>query len=298
MNLLGMLTRWTDGQLSGNTGWFALAPGQFSGDSGYLALGPAAHVQGSEHRARHATSHLADATDELSRRPGHLSRRPDGLAGLTHESAGRPGHPAEPPGALAGRPGRLSRRPGPSAEPPDQSDGRPGEPEGSGDGARRPDAASRGSVAARREGMDGLRTGLDGPRERGFCARGGGDLALARAVFVPEGRRGVATGGAQGRRPERNPWTGTDRELSAPAGRRSFAGCASAAVDAPFLCPSGAEENMNDAFHGLRIAPSGDAPPVATALDPSGVSGEVPEGRPPHTPLWHQRTCGSEVRRG
>jgi hypothetical protein len=298
MNLLGILTSWTDGQLFGNSEQFARAEVELSGISGWFALA-SGHGPGPSGVARgHATGHLADATDELSRRPSQLSRRPGGLAGLTDESAGRPGHPAEPPGELAGRPGCLSRRPGPSAEPPDQSDGRPGEPEGGGDGARSPGAAHR--------------EGMDGPRERGFCARGG-------AVFAPTGRRRVATGGATGRRPERNPWRGTESWISAPAGRRSFAGRASAPVDAPFLCPSGAEENMNDALHGLRSLEDSLTPPVATGRDPSGVgedgharaigararaggvhafAGEVPEGRPPHTPLGHQRTGGSEVLRG
>jgi hypothetical protein len=260
------------------------------------------------HRARHATSHLADATDELSRRPGQLSRRPGGLAGLTDESAGRPGHPAGPPGELAGRPGRLSRRPS-------RSDGRPFGPDGPG--------------AARREGMDGARTGLDGPLERGFCARGGEVLALARAVFVPEGRRRVATGGALRRDAE--PVGRTRAGGFCPGGaeegiigRRGRAG-----EDERFLRPCRGGFDAHDAFHGLRSLEDSLTPPVATALDPSGVerhghvsrengharaigararaggvhafAGEVPEGRPPHTSLWHQRTHpphGSEVRRG
>jgi hypothetical protein len=274
------------------------------------------------HRARHATSQLADATDELSRRPGQLSRRPGGLAGLTDESAGRPGHPAGPPGELAGRPGRLSRRPS-------RSDGRPGEPEGGGDGARGPAAARRGSVAARREGMDGLRTGLDGPRERGFCARGGGVPAPARAVFVPEGRRGVATGGALRRDAEPVGRTRAGGFCPGGAEESSPARDGRAGENGRFLRPCRGGFDSHDAFHGLRLLEDSLAPPVATALDPSGVerhghvyrengharaigararaggvhafAGEVPEGRPPHTPLWQQRTHpphGSEVRRG
>jgi hypothetical protein len=263
MNLLGMLTRWTDGQLSGKTGWFALAPGHGPGPSGAAR--------------RNATDELADATDELSRRPDQLSRRPGGLAGLTDESAGRPGHPAGPPGALAGRPGRLSRRPA-------ESDGRPVEPEDSGDGARR-------SGAARREGVDGLRAGFNGPRERGFRARGGG-------LFVPEGRRGVATGGASRR--DAQPVDGTRADGFCPGGAEesSPARHGRAGEDRRFLRPCRGGIDRHDGFHGLRDGQSTVAPPVATALDPSGVGEDVPEGRPPHTPLGHQRTGGSEVRRG
>lgn len=236
MNLLGILTGWTGGQRFGISEQFARVGFELSGNTGWFALAPAAQILPRGGRPRHATGHLADATDELSRRPSQLSRRPDGLAGLTDESAGLTVHPAGPPDGLAGRPGRLSRRPG-------ESDGRPSEPDGPG--------------AVRREGMDGA-------RRPGAARRGGAD-------FVPEGRWAVATGGAQGRRPERNPWTGAERCISAPAGRRSFAGCASAAVDAPFLCPSGTEEHMNDALHGLRSLEDSLTPPVATPLGPVGA---------------------------
>lgn len=240
---------------------------------------PAAQILPRGGRPRHATGQLADATGPADGIPRQLSRRPD--------------HPAEPPsqsagltGRLAGRPGESSRRPSRLSRRPGESDGRPSEPDGPG--------------AARREGMDGA-------RRPGAARRGG-------AVFVPEGRRGVATGGAMGRRPERNPWTGREKTRTAPAGRRSFAGCVSAPVDAPFLCPSGAEENTNDALHGLRSLEDSLTSPVATALDPSGVerrggwrgldpharaggirfrSGEVPEGR--HAPLAsaHRHAGGS-----
>lgn len=277
MNRQPIPDSWAFGELFGVSEQFARGRIELSGISGWFALAPAAQILPRGDRPRHATSELADATDELSRRPSQLSRRPAGLAGLTGESAGLTGHPAGPPGELAGRPGQLSRRPA-------ESDGRPSEPDGPG--------------AVRGEGMDG--------------ARKPGVRALARAVFVPEGRRRVATGGAQGRRPERNPWTGTERWISAPAGRRSFAGCASAPVDACFLCPSGAGENRNDDFHGLRALEDSLTPPVATGRDPSGVengarvlavdvsfrAGEVPEGR--HAPLASadQHAVGSGVRRG
>lgn len=37
---------------------------------------------------------------------------------------------------------------------------------------------------------------------------------------------------------------------------------------------------------------------LARAGGVHAFAGEVPEGRPAHAPLWHQRTCGSEVLRG
>jgi hypothetical protein len=305
MNLLGMLTCWTGGQLFGNSEQFARGGIELSGDTGWFALAPAAQILPRGDRPRHATGQLSHATDDLSRRPDHPSEPPSQSAGLTDELSGRPG-------GLARRPSQLSRRP-------DEPDGRPSEPDG-------PGAARRGGMAARRRGMEAPRRGMHGPRRPGVraLARAGfvpegrrgapprHGWSIARAVFVPEGRRGVATGGAMGRRPERNPWTGAERCISAPAGRRSFAGCASSPVDAPFLCPSGAGENMNDALHGLRSLEDSLTPPVATALDPAGVerqeqaragdrlfsAGEVPEGR--HAPLASAdlHVGGSGVRRG
>jgi len=265
MNREPVLDRGAGGQLSGSSGWFALTP--------------AAQILPRGDRSRHATGHLANATDDSSRSPGdledatgRLENAPDGLEHAT-------GHPSR-------HPGRLSRSPGESENAPARPERLPSEPEGSG--------------AARREGMDG-------PRRPADCA-------LARAVFVPKGRRGVATGGALGRRPERNPWTGREKTRTAPAGRRSFVVRGGVFEKGLFLCPSGAEENMNDALHGLRSLEDSLTPPVATALDPSGVerradaraggirfrSGEVPEGR--HAPLAsaHPHAGGSddgEVRR-
>lgn len=274
------------------------AGGQLSGSSGWFALTPAAQILPRGDRSRHATGHLANATDDSSRSPGdledatgRLENAPDGLEHAT-------GHPSR-------HPGRLSRSPGESENAPARPERLPSEPEGSGAALRRRGGARRGSLAARREGIDGA-------RERGVCA-------LARAVFVPKGRWAVATGGAQGRRPERNPWTGTERCLSAPAGRRRFAVRGGVFEKGLFLCPSGAVRYSADAFHGLRIAQSSDAPPVATGRDPSGVerrggwrgldpharegdlracSGEVPEGR--HAPLASAdlHAGGSGVRRG
>lgn len=268
-------------ELSGISGWFALAPGQLSGNSGYLRLAPAAQILPRGDHPRHATGQSSHATDELSRRPDHPAEPPSQSAGLTGRLAGRPG-------GLAGRPGELSRRPSQLSRRPDEPDGRPSEPDGPGAARRegvaarrRPGAAPRSPAVARRKGMDGprkgvdgARTGLDGPRRPGAARRGGGVVALARAVFAPAGRRAVATGGAEGRRPERNPWTGAGHTLSAPAGRRSSRINMAASVDADFLCPSGAGEIFIDAFHGLRDGQSTVAPPVATALDPSGVEGD------------------------
>lgn len=287
---------------------------------------PAAQILPRGDRPRHATSHLADATGpadgiprQLSRRPDHPAEPPSQSAGLTDRLAGRPGQPAGRPSQSSRRPSQLSRRPGRLSRRPDGPDGRPSEPDGPG--------------AARREGMDGARTGLDGPRRPGAARRERLDgprtgLVDPRKVglFVPEGRWAVATGGAQGRRPERNPWTGTERCLSAPAGRRSVAARGGAPVAPHLLCPSGAGEETHDAFHGLRIAQSSDAPPVATPLDPSGVEkhgharrvfgaaraigarggaggvhvrcGEVPEAHPAARRSGLNDAGGSGVRRG
>jgi hypothetical protein len=299
----------------------------------HLNHAPAAQILPSGHRARcggaarqDATGQLSHATDDLSRPPGQLENAPGGLATS-------PGGPEHAPGRLSRCPGHPSRSPGESENAPTHPERLPSEPEGSGAARRppaaarregleaprrgmaarrRPGAAPRSPAVARREGVAGARTGLDGPRRPGAARRGGGVVALARAVFAPAVRRAVATGGAEGRRPERNPWTGAGHAPSAPAGRRSFAGCASSPVDAPFLCPSGAGENMNDALHGLRSLEDSLTPPVATPLDPSGVedrrraraggrlfsAGEVPEGR--HAPLASAdlHAGGSGVRRG
>lgn len=319
MNLLGILTGWTGGQRFGISEQFARAGIELSGNTGWFALAPAAQILPRGDRPRHATRHLADATDELSRRPDHPAEPPSQSAGLTAELAGRPGESSR-------RPSQLSRRPG-------ESDGRPSEPEGPGAARREGMAARRRPGAARRQGMDAPGSGMHGPRRPGVRAlaravfvpegrRGAPPhhgWSIARAVLVPEGRRGVATGGAQGRRPKRNPWTGSHNTPSAPAGRRSSRIIADASFGARFLCPSGAGEILIDAFHGLRSLEDSLTPPVATPLDPSGVvddgaaraigararagdrlfsAGEVPEGR--HAPLAsaHLHAVGSGVRRG
>jgi|GEM_PF-2406748 hypothetical protein len=277
MNRQPMLDSWASGELfgiseqfaragielSGISGWFAQGPGQLSGNSGYLRLAPAAQILPRGHRARHATGHLADATDELSRRPDHPAEPPSQSAGLT--------------GRLAGLPGESSRRPSQLSRRPDESDGRPNEPEG-------PGAARRGGMAARRR--PGVR-------------------ALARAVFVPKGRRGVATGGASRSDAEPVGRDGVHRacpggaEGSSPArdGRDHVNGC--------FLRPCRGGPHTHDAFHGLRDGQSTVAPPVATALDPSGVedgrsaragdllfrAGEVPEAPPAARPSGISAPC-------
>lgn len=156
-------------------------------------IGPATHILHSGGRPRHTTVRSVDATDHLSRCPGHLADTPGGLENAT-------GHSENAPSGLENATDGPSRRPA-------ESDGHPGEPEGSGDGARSPGAV-------RREGRAGPWSGLGGARNPGRSTRRRGIRALARA-----------------------------------GGVHAFAG-------------------------------------------------EVPEGRPPHAPLWHQRTCGSEVRRG
>jgi hypothetical protein len=246
------------------------------------------------------------AREGVSRgRPARLDDRPD-------QSDGRPLSPDGHPSGLEGHPGRLEHRPGEPDGRPTGSESRPDEPEGGGAARRgsvaarrdgmaaprrgmaarrrpgaapgRPLAAPRSPAAARRRGLDGARTGLDGPRRP--------------SIFVPEGRRDVATGGAKGRRPERNPWTGADNTLSAPAGRRTPTGFAGASSYTPFLRPCRGGVDLNDAFQGLRSLADSLTPPVATALDPSGVAGEVPEGR--HAPLASadQHGQGAEVCRG
>lgn len=243
MNRQPILDSWASGELFGISEQFARGGIELSGISGWFALASAAQILPRGGRPRHATSHLADATDHPAEPPSHLSRRPD--------------HPAEPPSQSAGRPGQSAGRPGELSRRPDESDGRPSEPDGPGAARREGMDGPRRPGAARRERLDGPRTGLVDPRKGG--------------LFVPEGRRAVATGGAQGRRPERNPWTGIQDDLSAPEGRRSVAARGGAPVAPHLLCPSGAGEKTHDAFHGLRIAQSSNAPPVATALDPSGV---------------------------
>ncbi len=270
-------------ELSGISGWFALAPGQLSGISGYLPPAPAAQILPRGDRPRHATSELADATGELSRRPDHPAEPPSQSAGLTGRLAGRPG-------GLAGRPGESSRRPSQSSRRPGESDGRPSEPDGPG--------------AARREGMDGARTGMDGTRRPGEARRGG-------AVFVPEGRWDVATGGAS--RSDAEPVEGI-----APA--RVCPGGAEGSNDRVMVQNSSAPAGAGITQRALSTGCVGEAPtsPVATPLDPSGVgrhgharaigararaggrlfsAGEVPEGRPAPLASADLHAGGSGVRR-
>jgi hypothetical protein len=283
MNSLGILTGWAGGQRFGISEQFARAGIELSGNTGWFALAPAAQILLRGDRPRDATGHLADATGRLSRRPDHPAEPPSQSAGLTAESAGRPGGLAGLTGDPAGRPNESSRRPG-------ESDGCPIEPDG-------PGAARRRGMAAPREGMDAPGRGMHGPRRPGV-------RALARAVFVPEGRRGVATGGAsrsdaepvEGIAPARVCPGGAEGSSPARDGRDHVNGC--------FLRPCRGGPHTHDAFHGLRDGQSTVAPPVATPLDPSGVeddgaaratgarvraggvhsfAGEVPRGR--HAPL-------------
>ena len=71
---------------------------------------------------------------------------------------------------------------------------------------------------------------------------------------------------------------------------------------------TGCHVSYNDG--GGIVVRAGEVPEAPPAARPSGIgggaracdvrafSGEVPKGRPPHTPLWHQHARGSEVRRG
>jgi len=324
---------------------------------------------------RHATSHSADATDELSRRPvepegsGDGARRPgaacrEGMAASRRGMGGprergfcaRGGLLLVPEGRWGVATGGASRR---DAEPVDGTRACgfcPAGAEGSSPTRHGRTGADGAFLRPCRGGFDahdafhGLRsledsltppvaTTLDPSgverhgddcRENGHAraigarARAGGVHAFV--VFVPEGRRGVATGGARASRAE--PVDGTRACGFCPAGAEGYSPTrhGRTGADGAFLRPCRGGFDSHDAFHGLRIAQSGDAPPVATGRDPSGVerrgdvramgnaaraigararaggvhafAGEVPEGRPPHTPLWHQRTGGSEVRRG
>ncbi len=136
----------------------------------------------------------------------------------------------------------------------------------------------------------------------------------------PRGRWGVATGGAQGRRPVRSPWRGAAHGFAAPAGRGSSRSLPGASFWTPFLrlCRGGPATH-ND-FRGWRWLEDALTPPVATALEDRGVhtrggervddaharaagvcfrSGAVPEGR--HAPLAsadQHAASGEGVRHG
>lgn len=255
---------------------------------------PAAQILLRGHRPRHATGHLADATDELS-------RPPDDLEDATGRSENAPDGLENAPGQSSRHPGRLSRSPGELENAPTRPERVPSEPEGSGAARRKGMVARRSPVAARREGIDGA-------RERGFCA-------LARAVLVPEGRRAVATGGAS--RSDAEPVDGTRGVVCCPEGAE---GSNDRVMNWNSSAPAGAGFGHDTRSTGC--AGEAPAPPVATTLGPDGAgsrgqaramfntaragfvhafSGEVPEGRPPHTPLWYQHAHpprGGEVRRG
>ncbi len=223
---------------------------------------PAAQILPRGDRPRHATSQLAG--------------RPGGPAGLTDEPEGRPGRRSRRPDGSDDRPGESDGRPGGSAGRPGGSDGRPGGSAGGGDGARRP---------------------VEGGRERGDCVLGGGVLAPARAAFVPEGRRGVATGAARASRAE--PVGHGRADVFCPGGAEEGAitqrGGARAGGRSLRPCRRGM--HSTHALHGLRDGQSTVAPPVATTPGPVGAedrrsaragggsfrAGEVPEGR--HAPL-------------
>lgn len=245
MNLLGMLTCWTGGQLSGISGWFTLAP--------------AAQILPRGDRPRHATGHLADATGQSSRLPDDLEDAtdgpecsPDGLEDATGHLSRSPGHSSRSPGDLEHAPTRPERL--------------PSEPEGSG-------AERRRGMVARRGGMDGARTGLVDPRKGGVFVPEGRRGApprhgwsIARGLFAPTGRRDVATGGAS--RSDAEPVGRFGVNVSCPGGAE---GRSDRGMRHGSSAPAGA------GFH-IRPSPTGcvgeaPTPPVATGRDPSGVEG-------------------------
>jgi len=250
--------------------------------AGDVALGHGVRAAGA--LPRHLTSQSAAATDDLA-------GRPDELAGLTDHLAGRPGGLADATDGLSRRPGEPDGRPSGLA-------GRPTSPEGRGAGARSPGAHAPARAVFVPEGRRGA------PPRHGW--------SIARAVFVPEGRWGVATGGACASRAE--PVDRVRVNLACPGGAEEWTsatlGHRSAHED--FLRPCRGEIDRDDAFHGLRIAQSSDASPVATALEEPGVerstharaggvhalSGAVPEWRHAQMPRGRQHGHDEEVRRG
>ncbi len=236
---------------------------------------------------------------------------------MSEPSTHHPRASAHPPRHATGPADGVARQ---SSRPPDELAGLTALSAGRPDGLAGPGAARRPPLAARRKGMDGVRRPGTGSRARVIlpCASAGEVPEVV--VLVPEGRRAVATGGAHGRRPERNPWTTAGHVLSAPAGRRSSRSIAGASSYEPFLCSAGAGEKMNDALHALRWLEDSLAPPVATTLDTSeaqrhgparvdhgparagGVhafSGEVPPPTHRHAPLADQHAASGEgVRHG
>jgi hypothetical protein len=172
---------------------------------------------------------------------GHSPRLATGhLADATDEWSRLPDHPetttdgpARSPDGLENATGCLSRLPGGLSRLPSELENAPTDPERLPSDPEGSGAARWDSVAARREGMAARRRPGAEVRSRTSCA-------LARGH-------------------------------SAPAGRRNLGWRVGAPVDPAFLCPSGAGENIIDAFHGLRSLEDSLSPPVAIALDPSGV---------------------------
>lgn len=240
--------------------------------AGVVALGRGVRAAGA--LPRHLTSQSAAATDDLA-------GRPDELAGLTGHLAGRPGGLADATDGLSRRPGEPDGRPSGLA-------GRPTGPQGRGDGARSPGAHAPARAVFVPEGRRGA------PPRHGW--------SIARAVFVPEGRWGVATGEACASRAE--PVDRVRVNLACPGGAEEWIGArlGHRSAHEDFIRPYRGEIDRDDAFHGLRIAQSSDASPVATALEEPGVerntharaggvhafSGEVPERRHAHRPLGRQ----------
>ncbi len=192
-------------------------------------------------------------------RPGRLDGRPGLADGIPRQSDGHPARPDCSPGRSDGPPGRLEGRP-------DEPDSRPGELEGSG-------AASREGMAARRRLGDAPRRPGVAPRKGVHGAWGRGMCALARGLFVPEGRRGVATGGARASRAQ--PVGRMRVNVSCPGGAEEVIGARGGRSHANgrFLRACRGGIHTLNALHGLRSLEDSLTPPVATTRDPSGVEG-------------------------
>lgn len=264
MNLLGMLTSWASGQLFGDSEELADAPFQLSGNSGWFALGSG---QLSAH------SGYVPLAPEQPRRAGMVAPR-RGMDGAREAAAAL----RSPASGAGGSAGRLR-----------------GSPAAAGD----PAALVRGSPIELRGSPSELRSSpivLGNPaRDRGkhgSCALDRASRVLKGDFFVPEGRWDVATGAARASRTEPVgngcmdgfcPGGAEDgiigRDRYARVGGRSFRPCRGGIEYPP-------------AFHGLRDAQSRIAPPVATALDPSGVEESGPVFVPPTCRFGQVGACG------
>lgn len=116
---------------------------------------------------------------------------------------------------------------------------------------------------------------------------------------------GCSLGCSAGPKARAQPVDRVREDAHRPGGAAECRGERGRVLESALPLPLRAGGKSRDAFHGLRDAQGGIAPPVATALDPSGVENgarlrrrEVPEAR--HAPLASAdlHASGSEVRRG